>query len=386
MRRLERLVVTLVVGLPSLLRGQRADPASQPDGRLLRPGIDSLAIYVVTGKDTTRTGLVVDELRVIHENGRALLQRAYHLSDERLGSPTDMLVDVQASLAPVRRHSIRGSFDVRIDMTELFPDAVLKDLLRPANLDSARVDHARPPTVYSSFSFDLVLRASPLSDTWRASVPVYFPDTRTVVPLLAWVAGTDTVDRDPTWRVAAEFFGVPVSFWVSKTSRALKQKTMQVHPDTLILFASPKSARRPFLRLDRPAAEPSPERRIARMIGCYRMHVGPWTVTGQPRGLVPLAEFRLDSAMVTDPYALAGSRQAFPGVPDYRNRVRPGRWRLMAADSLSVGWGTGFSSGGYLLRIDGDSLHGKATTWSDERTGQPDPTAPAIGVRVPCSA
>ena len=61
-------------------------PAQSPDGRLLRPGTDSLAVFVIRGADTTRTGLVVDELSVSNSGGRAQLHRVYRSADQLLGS------------------------------------------------------------------------------------------------------------------------------------------------------------------------------------------------------------------------------------------------------------------------------------------------------------
>ena len=215
---------------------QTVDSVPQPHGSLLSLGTDSLAIYLVRGNDTTRTGIVVDELRPIEENGQALLQRVYTSTDWILGSRVDTLVDVRATLAPVRHRSrTTRSFEF-LDFTP----RGLKGWLRLANGDSIGVAVPLPATVYNSSSFDLVLRSSPLRDGWSAVVPVLLPSTRTVVPLRARVAGSEVIGGEATWRVEAEFTGMPVTFWISKTSRKLKQQTMQVRPDVLILFATPK--------------------------------------------------------------------------------------------------------------------------------------------------
>ncbi|MGQ0713786.1 MAG: hypothetical protein ACT4PJ_08635 [Gemmatimonadaceae bacterium] len=143
------------LSLPALLLGaaavhaQSADsvPPLKPDGRLLRPRTDSLAIYVVEGMDTTRTGLV-DRLE--------------------------------------------------------FTRGAVNGWLGLANGDSVSIEAPLPATVYNSSSFDLVIRASPLGDRWRANVPAILANTRTVVPLNARVAGSDIIDGDDTWRVEAE--------------------------------------------------------------------------------------------------------------------------------------------------------------------------------------
>ena len=243
LRALLLLTLVLSAGTPSL-GAQGSESAPQPDGRLLRLGTDSLAIYLVRGTDTTRTGLVVDRLEVIEQDGRTLLQRAYHSTDDLLGSRIDTLVDVLRTLAPVRH---RSRTPRSLEFLE-FGSGTLKGWLRLANGDSVAVDVPLPATLYNSSSFDLVLRASPLSDAWRATVPALRPHTRTVVSLRAWVGGSDIIDGEATWRVEAEFTGLPVTFWIGKASRALRQQTMRIQPDVTILFAPPKApspAKRP---------------------------------------------------------------------------------------------------------------------------------------------
>lgn len=233
------LFLVLLFGA-SVIRAQATDSltALTPDGRLLRPGADSLAIYVVDGTDTTRTGLAVDKLEVFEEGGRSLLRRVYQSSDQLLGTSLDTLVDVLATLEPVR-HRSRTSRS--LEFLEFTPGAV-KGWLRLANGDSVAVEAPLPPTVYNSSSFDLVIRASPLSETWQATIPALLAHTRTVVSLRARVAGSELVNGDPTWRVEAEFAGLPVTFWISKTTRVLRQQAMRIRPDMTILFAAPKAA------------------------------------------------------------------------------------------------------------------------------------------------
>lgn len=216
---------------------QSAPTSSAPDGRFLRSGTDSLAIYLVRGADTTRTGTAVDELQVVERDGRTLLQRVYHSVDKVLGARIDTLVDLRETLAPVQHRSRTGHL---LEFLE-FGDGRATGWMRLANGDSVTIDAPLPAGSYNASTFDLVLRASPLSEGWEAVIPVFLPNTRSVSELRARVAGSEIVDGSDTWRVDAEFTGMPVTFWVDKETRALRQQTMRIRPDVVILFTAPRN-------------------------------------------------------------------------------------------------------------------------------------------------
>ena len=223
------LIATLAAGaLPALAAAQRPTPG--PDGRLLRLGVDSLAMYLVQGTDTTRTGTLRDELSVVHEDGRELLRRVYISIDRVLGTRVDTLVDVRAALRPVRH---RSHTDRAVEVID-FAAGRASGWLRLANGDSVAVDAAAD--AFNASSFDLVLRASPLREGWEATIPTFYPPTRAVMALRARVVGVEHVAQERCWRVQAEFGGTPVTFWIGQTSRALRQQVMQVRPGVQILF------------------------------------------------------------------------------------------------------------------------------------------------------
>ena len=141
-----------------------------------------------------------------------------------------------------------------------------------------------------------------------------------------------------------------------------------------------------------------PPSRWEQLAGCYRMQIGVWAETGQHKGLVPPAEFRLDTVASPVRFAALEARNAnvdvvrlaLPEAGGARRVV--GMWYPMGTDSLRVQWNTGFQMGGYRLAVRGDSVEGIATTWSDFKVitpetgpgGPVDPTAPARGARIPC--
>ena len=232
-----KLVLALSCATALSLDAQTGTPSlPMPDGKLLRAGIDSLAIYLVRGTDTTRTGSAVDELRAIDQARGVVWQRVYRSTDRLLGTRVDTLVDVQSTLMPVRQ---RGQSTNGREFLDFGADSVKGWVTRMSQHDSLAVAAPLPATVYNGSSFDLVLRASPLSETWQATVPAFLSNTRSVVPLQARVDGSEIVGGEPTWRVKADFAGLPVTFWISKSSRALRRQAMQIRPDVQILFAAP---------------------------------------------------------------------------------------------------------------------------------------------------
>lgn len=119
---------------------------------------------------------------------------------------------------------------------------------------------------------------------------------------------------------------------------------------------------------------------------CYRMSIGTWSSTGQPMGLVPPGDFRLDPELSTRQFAPTGARLVHPAFATERTTRFPAEWNRAGTDSVIIRWNTGFQQGGYRLQLRGDSAIGIATTWTDMRTGTPDPVAQASGRQVPCQA
>lgn len=103
------------------------------------------------------------------------------------------------------------------------------------------------PSVYNSSSFDLTLRAAPLSNGWRTTVPAFVSSTRTVVAMNARVAGAEVIGGRECWRVEAEFMAMPVTFWVAKDDRSLRQQVLRPQAGVSFIFSRERalgSARR----------------------------------------------------------------------------------------------------------------------------------------------
>jgi len=201
--------------------------------QLLRTGVDTLHVFYIQSKDTARTGVVVDDIRIAKRAGRSVIERIYITQDRVLGTRVDTLVDDAGGLAPV---SLRSRTSRNSAFLAFSRDSVI-GWLRLANGDSVPV--AAPLAIggISSSAFDLWLRASPLSDSWSGTVQAFEPFSRTTIPLQARVTGKVIVDGEASWTVQANFGGTPVTFWIGQSSRTLRRQLMQIAPDRAILFS-----------------------------------------------------------------------------------------------------------------------------------------------------
>lgn len=234
---LAALLVLGFVGSPSL-----AQSPVQPSPELLRPSTDTLYQYLVRGADTTFIGTVVDALELATIDGRRVLRRVYSGDSRLTGISRDTLIDDAATLRPVRTASYSSR---AIEHVAYSRDRALGWILQPTG-DSLRIDAEIPTHVYSASSFDMVLRAAPLTDGWRATVPAFVASSRVVVPMTARVAGTERVDGLECWRVDAEYMGMSVTFWVERESRRLCRQEMRPQAGIALLFTrrGPGSSRR----------------------------------------------------------------------------------------------------------------------------------------------
>lgn len=221
-----------VLMIAGVLVAPAAAQSSRPDPSALQAGTDTLYQYFVRGQDTTFIGTVVDELSLRTLDGHRVLHRVYTGSSRLSGVSRDTLIDDALTLAPVRS----ASYSSRAIESVTYASGRARGWLRQPTGDSVRIDVAVPSRVFSSASFDLVLRASPLADGWRDTVPAFVPSSRVVVPMTARVAGRERIDGTECWRVDAEFMGMPVTFWVDRRTRALCRQEMRPQAGITLLY------------------------------------------------------------------------------------------------------------------------------------------------------
>lgn len=242
--RLASLPVIAMLCLSARAEGQRIEPF--PD--VLLEGTDTLYQYLVRGVDTVYLGMVTDEVSFRTIGGRRVVHRVYTAENRLTGPSRDTIIDDAVTLAPVRS----ASYSRRaIEIVE-FRDGRALGWVRQSTGDSIRIDVALSGQVFSSASFDLVIRASEIDESWRVTVPALVPSSRVVVPMMARGVDEENFDEDGTecWKVEAEFMGMPVTFWVERDSRLICRQEMRPQAGMSLLFTRrpPAAARRDATR------------------------------------------------------------------------------------------------------------------------------------------
>lgn len=233
MSRIRTVVLCLTLQIPVAVRAQGGALPVEP--RLLGSGVDTLAVFLVRGSDTARTGVIIDNWR----SDAGQLVRVYTTVDRALGNGVDTIVSSITDLQPVS-YSTRSSLRFA-DL--LFVPLHVQGWVRPPNGDSTGISVTLPSVVYDGASFDLVVRASPLREGLQLAVPSFIVGPNTVMTLTGTVTGSEGVDGLDCWVVKADFGGLPVTFWVDKHSRRLRRQVMQPRVGMEILFAHVGTAR-----------------------------------------------------------------------------------------------------------------------------------------------
>lgn len=215
----------------------QAPAAPQPDGRRLRLTSDSLEVYVVRLGEAKRTGSLIDRLDTVRVNGETMLRRIYRTNDTALGTGVDTLLDTFATLQP---HSVRSHFSRGSEILDWQPSRVV-GVVEESEGTTRSIDSPRPAGWYSSSSFDVILRASPLADGYKISVPSFSGRQGSNV-LTATVAGSEAIEGfGDTWRVEADFAGLMVTLWINKSSRRVVRQVMHVSPTLEIMFVATRA-------------------------------------------------------------------------------------------------------------------------------------------------
>jgi hypothetical protein len=211
----------------------QSKPVAGLDPRRLQLTTDSLEIYVIRQGDRQRAGTIVDALDTVRVNGELRLRRIYRRTDAVLGNGVDTLVDGYADLRLrlVDSRSDGGG----VEHTEWRNGRVVGVVEQGGNT-TRQVDTAAASGVYSSASFDLILRAAPLAQGYTLTIPA-FSGRQGAKTLSAKVAATEMLPGiGETWRVEADVGGRAVTFWISKGSRRLVRQLVRVTPGIEVLF------------------------------------------------------------------------------------------------------------------------------------------------------
>jgi hypothetical protein len=224
--------VLAVALLTSTIHAQ-SKPVAGLNPRLLRLTTDSLEIYIIRPGDRQRTGTIVDALDTVRVNGELRLQRIYRRTDVALGNGVDTLVDAFADLT-LRLIDSRSE-DGGVEHEEWRNGRVV-GVVEQNGRAARQVDTAAASGVYSSSSFDLIMRAAPLALGYELTVSA-FSGRQGAKTISAKVAASETLPRlGATWRVEADIGGRSATYWIAKDSRRVVRELVRVPPGIEILL------------------------------------------------------------------------------------------------------------------------------------------------------
>jgi hypothetical protein len=201
--------------------------------RLLRLATDSVEVYVVRQGDRQRTGTIVDALDTVRVNGELRLQRIYSRTDEVLGNGVDTLVDAFADL---RLRLIDSRSDGGGVEHEEWRNGHVVGVVEQSGKPVRQVDTAAASGVYSSSSFDLIVRSAPLAQGYTLTISA-FSGRQGAKTISAKVAASETLPRfGAAWRVEADLGGRSATFWIAKNSRRVVREVVRVTPGIDVLL------------------------------------------------------------------------------------------------------------------------------------------------------
>lgn len=217
----------LAIGLISGTVHAQAKIVPRLNPRLLQLSTDTLEVYLVREGDRQHTGTIVDALDTVRVSGELRLQRVYTRTDTVLGNGVDTLIDAFADLT-LRRIDSRSDGG-GVERVEL-QDGRIVGSIEQSGKRTREIDRAAAGGMYSSSSFDLVLRAAPLANGYKLTITA-FAGREGAKTVSAKVVGSENVAPfGATWRIEANFGERSAIFWITKDSRRLVRQLVRVTP------------------------------------------------------------------------------------------------------------------------------------------------------------
>jgi hypothetical protein len=230
---LHRLLLATAL-LAGSLEGQ-ARPVAGLNPKLLRLGTDSLEVFIMRQGKQGRSGTIVDALDTVRVNGELRLQRVYSRTDAVLGDGVDTLVDAFADIR-LRRTDSRSDGG-GVEHVE-WRDGRITGAIEQSGRPARQIDTVAADGVYSSASFDLILRSAPLADGYAITLPA-FSGRQGPKTVSAKVAGSETLRPfGATWRLDVDFGGRSATFWITKDSRRLVRQVVHAVPGVDFLIVA----------------------------------------------------------------------------------------------------------------------------------------------------
>ncbi len=192
----------------------------------IRPGVDTLTVWLIRGRDTTLSGRIIDDLSIVPDSTGDRFVRAYTTASVVLGSRTDTIVDWVDGLRPARMVTVYGDSVYRLD----FRPGRLSGDLRLGTGIRRSIDIALPTPAINGSSFDLFLRGSLLRIGDSLHAVAFTPNVfGGVVRLSARIDGEEEVAGRLAWRVIGVFPpGMRTTFWIDQRTREMVQQRMEL--------------------------------------------------------------------------------------------------------------------------------------------------------------
>lgn len=215
----------------------------------LVPGTDTMIISragviqpVAAHRDGDRIpiGMTIETVRrETAAHGRQVLDLLFEERDS-VGIVTRTVTRVDAqSLLPLGQRADLG--DDHIVTLLYLPDRLVgvdSAPGRPADYFSTMV----PDSVYTSGAIDLLLRALPLADGFRTTLPLYYPADNVTQSLPVRVTGQEHITTRAgrgadCWLVAADFAGgITEHFWIEESSHAILRILAHADETSLVRY------------------------------------------------------------------------------------------------------------------------------------------------------
>lgn len=192
----------------------------------IRPGVDTMTIWLIRGTDTTLSGQIIDQLSIVGDSTGDRIVRTYTTSSVVIGSRTDTIIDRVDGLHPERAVTVYGDSIYRLD----FQPGRLSGDLRLGTGVRQPIDIALPSPVINASSFDLLLRGSLLRIGDSLHAIAFTPNVfGGVARLSARIDGEEEVAGRLVWRVIGVFPpGMRTTFWIDQRTREMVQQRMEL--------------------------------------------------------------------------------------------------------------------------------------------------------------
>lgn len=263
------VILTASYGASAQSQAAIAPPGSPPAAGIAPPSPRLDAHWITATSDTMLITRDAGASPVADQHSRAGVRA---ISD-RVGRVTvGLTIQAIRRVRYAERDAFQIDFEQRdsasiVDRTTTWVDATsLKPLAQTSHLEDGRIAivtfvndsvvivdaapgrapqrfaAALPESAYTAAAIDLVLRALPLRDSYRTTLPIYFPAEQYVFPLAVRVEGTQRLTTRngrlaDCWVLAGEFpGGITERFWIDQSSHALIRILAHEAPTALIRY------------------------------------------------------------------------------------------------------------------------------------------------------